>query len=130
MCIFRSCVGVLNKNTNTKDARMQDSKSIYYLPRALVQRNFKHKRFCCLRLPLVVARRRELHYKILFLSPLLELKSGTEREVSERTSEFTFLVTSLLNDKEVTSKSAQISARHGVRISTGRILHTKFFGSG
>ena len=51
-------------------------------------------------------------------------------EASEGTAEFTFLVTSLLNDKEVASKSAQISARHGVRIFTGRILHTKFFSSG
>ena len=43
------------------------------------------------------------------------LQSGNAGEVSEGTSGFTFLVTSLLNDKEVTFTAAQRSAKQYAR---------------
>ena len=50
-CTFSFCVGVFNKNANTKDARKRSSKSFCHLLRTPAQQNFKQKRVCFLRLP-------------------------------------------------------------------------------
>ena len=59
--IFSFCVGVLKKNANTEAARKRNNKSFCQLRRTPVQLNFKQKRLCVLRLPLVMARRRAVY---------------------------------------------------------------------
>jgi hypothetical protein len=60
------------------------------------------KTLALLSLPLVLAIWRAIHEKDLCLSPRPSLQSGTKREAPEGTSGFTFLVTSFLDEKEVT----------------------------
>ena len=72
-------------------------------------------------LPLVVARWREMHKKTICFSPKLSLKSGTERGIQGGTPWFLFLVTSLWNDKEVTSIPAQRGAS-AVRASVEKVV--------
>jgi len=76
--IFSFCVCKLKKLANTKDARKQSSKNFCYLLRAPVQLIFKQKRFRSLRLPRVVAKRREMQKKRICFSPLFALKRGAE----------------------------------------------------
>jgi hypothetical protein len=63
--IFRFCVGVFNKNANTKDARKQNGKSFCHLRRTPVQLTFLQKCFCFLRLPRVVATLEAQHLSVI-----------------------------------------------------------------
>ena len=108
--LFRFCIGVFKENTDTQVSRKQPLQNFCFHFAA----PFFSKTFCFFRLPLVVAMRRELQKKRRCFSPHPSLQSGNAREVSEGTSEFTFLVTSLLNDKEVTQKRYSERARSAV----------------
>ena len=55
------------------------AKTFAFLHRAPVQQNFKQKRFCFFRLPLVLAVWRVMHKKLLCLSPLYSLQSGNTK---------------------------------------------------
>ena len=66
-------------HAHESSTQASDSKSFCQLLRTSVELNFKQKRFCILRLPLVMARRRAMYGKLLCLSPLLALKSGNLR---------------------------------------------------
>jgi len=58
--IFSFCVGVFNKNANTKIVRKQNGKSFCHLRRTPVQLTFLQKRSRSLRRPRVVKKRREM----------------------------------------------------------------------
>jgi len=65
LSIFSFCVCKLKKLANTKVARKQKSKIFCYLRRTPVQLIFQQKRFFSLRLPRVMAKRREMQNKLL-----------------------------------------------------------------
>jgi hypothetical protein len=66
-CIFKFCVGVLKKNTNTEVARDKQRQELFATCGApLWQLNLLRKRFYFLRLPRVVARLEAQHGKPIF----------------------------------------------------------------
>jgi hypothetical protein len=78
----------------------------------------------------VLARVEAEHKGTLCRLSSFSLQRGTEREFQEGTSWFTFLVTSFLNEKEVTPKTGTDQRATKVAFLWEEFCTAKFFGRG